>query len=193
MTVIFLESDKERCCITVGKAAVAEPGLESPRQEVSTPSLHSLWASVSQMKAQTQTLRDTQQDLEDLECVGIIHKGGSRGSNLGLWPKWKVASSVDKSCLQEATLRFWYHGLGEARSLIFKDILGSSDASSSKSGDHGPLAGHLWEAGASHRQRLAPQDHIHSWTHKAVVGHAGKTSLGTQNPFIYVLEVEVSE
>lgn len=58
--------------------------LASPSQEVGTPGPHSLWISVSQLKGQTQTLRDTQEDPRDLGLDGMPGMGGSGDSNLGL-------------------------------------------------------------------------------------------------------------
>lgn len=48
----------------------------------------------------------------------MLGKGGSKDSNLGLWPKWKVTSSTGKSHVQEATARFWYPGLGEEVQMV---------------------------------------------------------------------------
>lgn len=88
---------KKEAGLWVGKATVTEPS-----QEVSTPSPQGLWTSVSQLKGQTQTLRDTQEDLRNLELDEMPGTGGRGDSNLGLWPKQK-ATSTDTSLLQKAS------------------------------------------------------------------------------------------
>lgn len=40
------------------------------------PGPHRIWATVAELKGQTHTLRDIQQDLEYLELDGMPSKGG---------------------------------------------------------------------------------------------------------------------
>lgn len=79
-TCRVVTATKKEAGLWVGVGAT----ITEPSQEVGTPSPYGLWTSVSQLKGQTQTLRDTQEDLRNLELDGVPGRGGSRASNLGL-------------------------------------------------------------------------------------------------------------